>query len=448
MSDAQIPGWRSRLPSRAKFQSSRIAHSGFANLFAFTSQIFIQLVSVPVLVNAFGLKGYGIWLIISTVPTYLVLSDVGLVTAATNDMTIKYAASDHVGVVTVLQSIAVVALTLFAGVTTAITSLVWATVDVIGFWPTELQPHIWALPLLTGYSAMCIFSLIPVALMRATGQYARGTFLYDICTFSESLLIMGIATTTQNLVAAAAAPLIFRTLAVPLIYLHARRLQPDIKLGLDHVSMAEVRRLLPAALGVVAIPVGLALSLQGTSLVVGAILGPIAVAMFVPVRTASRMAVQMAGMVGRALIPEIAAARGRDDSAAESQFWRINRLAKWMILAPATAVFLAFGVQAVSLWTGGKIVPTQELIAIMALTIIFHGSWFLNAILLTAGHDHVSIAKYIVGASICGLLLAALMTPTWGLDGAAASLVVVDAVLAYVVYQQVCRVTARHGAKT
>jgi O-antigen/teichoic acid export membrane protein len=434
------------MPLLSTFRSSRLAHGGLANLFAFGSQIFIQLVSVPVLAHAFGLVGYGVWLIISTVPTYLVLSDVGLVTAATNDMTIKHAAGDRAGVLSVLQSISVVVLTLFLVVTISVTGLVWVTQQSPTFWPSALKPHLWAIPLLTGYAAMCIFSLVPVAVMRATGHYARGTFFYDISTLAEALLIMAVATITHDIVKTAAAPLIFRSIAVPFIYANARRLQPDLKLGLSHVSMGEIRRLLPAALGVVAIPVGLGLSLQGTSLVVGAILGPVAVAMFVPVRTASRMAVQMAGMIGRALIPEVAAARGRGDMAAESRFWRINRIAKWLILIPATVVFVVFGVPAISLWTGGKIVPDQSFVAIMALTILFHGSWFLNAILLTASHDHVSVAKYIVGACTGGVAVATLLCHHWGLNGAAASLVIVDVVLSLLVGIQVRRVMADHRA--
>jgi O-antigen/teichoic acid export membrane protein len=436
---------RWRFPSTAALRTSRLAHGGLANLFAFGSQIFIQLVSVPVLAHAFGLVGYGIWLIISTLPTYLVLSDVGLVTAATNDMTIKHAAGDRKGVLTVLQSISVVVLALFAVVMIGVTGLVGATSDSVWFWSATIQPHVWAIPLLTGYAAMCIFSLVPVAVMRATGHYARGTFLYDIATLIEALLIMLVATITQDIVKTAAAPLIFRALAVPIIYANARRLQPDLKLGLSHVSLKEIRRLLPAALGVVAIPVGLGLSLQGTSLVIGAILGPAAVAMFVPVRTASRMAVQMAGMVGRALIPEMAAARGRMDATAETRFWRINRMAKWIILIPAALVFVVFGVPMVALWTGGKIVPDQNFVAIMALTIIFHGSWFLNAILLTASHDHTGIAPQIVIASGLGLIIASYLTPTYDLVGAAASLLIVDAALAIVIGRHVRKIGQRHS---
>lgn len=444
MTDISQRRWRP--PSLSALRTSRLAHGGMANLFAFVSQLFIQLVSVPVLVHAFGLVGYGIWLIISTVPTYLVLSDVGLVTAATNDMAIKHAAGDRDGVLSVLQSISIVVLVLFLIVTMGITALVWATSQSAAFWSPALKPHVWAVPLLTGYAAMCIFSLVPVAVMRATGHYARGTFFYDIATFAEALLIMAVATMTRDIVATAAAPLIFRSLAVPIIYANARRLQPHLRIGLSHVSMAEIRRLLPAALGVVAIPVGLALSLQGTSLVIGAILGPAAVAMFVPVRTASRMAVQMAGMVGRALIPEIAAARGRGDPASESRFWRINQIAKWLILIPAALVFLLFGVQAIALWTGGKIIPDQSFVAIMAIAILFHGSWFLNAILLTAGHDHVSVAKYIIVVCAGGLGITALLCPQWGLNGAAASLVIVDLCLAFVVGIQVRRVLTGHQA--
>jgi O-antigen/teichoic acid export membrane protein len=410
-----------------------LATGGLANLFSFGSQILVQLISVPILANAFGLVGYGIWLILSTVPTYLVLSDVGLVTAATNDMTIKYAENDDVGLLTVFQSIAVVVSALFVLLTIIVTALVAVSAILPGVWPDQLRPHVWAIPMLTAYASMCIISMIPVAALRASGFYARGTLIYDSCILIEGLLTLVAAIVTRNLVIAAAAPLIFRTIAMPFIYFHMRALRPEISAGLDHVRMTEIKRLLPAALGVMAIPVGLAISLQGSSLVVGAILGPAAVAVFVPVRTASRMAIQMAGMVGRALIPEIAAARGRGDTLAERRYWRLNALTKWMILVPAAVLFGLFGVQAVALWTGGKIVPPQMFVSVMAIVIVVHGSWFLSAILLTASHDHIGIAKYILIACLAGLGICLVLTQTWGLTGAAASLVCVDLVLAVVV---------------
>ena len=44
----------------------------------------LQIVSVPVLVRAWGVGGYGVWLMITTAPAYFALSDLGFAAAATS----------------------------------------------------------------------------------------------------------------------------------------------------------------------------------------------------------------------------------------------------------------------------------------------------------------------------------------------------------------------------
>src|SRR5258708_39598444 len=64
----------------------------------------VQIVSVPVFLHFWGGKLYGEWLIISAIPIYLALSDVGFATVACNDMTMRVAAGDRDGALETYQS--------------------------------------------------------------------------------------------------------------------------------------------------------------------------------------------------------------------------------------------------------------------------------------------------------------------------------------------------------
>jgi O-antigen/teichoic acid export membrane protein len=426
-----------RLTSLAEFRKSREAQGGVANLFAIISQIVIQLISVPIMIHAIGLNEYGIWLMLSTIPTYLVLSDLGLVTAATNEMTIRYASKDSQGVLTTFHSISFVIMLVF-GVLSFLSIIFVGTISLIGdYWAGDFQLYAWSAVFLTIYASLCIISMLPVAVLRATGHYARGTLMYDVCTFVEAMLILVVATISKNLALAAAAPMIFRALALAVIYRQMRRFQPEIGFGRTSVQMNKVRQLLPAAVSVMAIPAGLAISLQGTSLVIGALIGSVAVATFSAVRTASRMAILLAGVVSRALIPELAAARGRNDTDAEDRYWRINGWSKWLMLVPASVLFGLLGARIVELWTNGAVSPPQSLIWLMSLTIAAHGSWYLNVTLLTASHDHIAVAPFVPITCLFGLAVATLLISPFGLLGAAASLFIVDATLALFVGSRV-----------
>src|SRR5260370_8636696 len=64
----------------------------------------MQIVSVPVFLHFWGVKLYGEWLILSAIPTYLILSDMGFGSVAGNDMTMRVAAGDRDGALETFQS--------------------------------------------------------------------------------------------------------------------------------------------------------------------------------------------------------------------------------------------------------------------------------------------------------------------------------------------------------
>src|ERR1700676_1377462 len=64
----------------------------------------IQLGSVPLLLHAWGVAKYGDWLILSAIPSYLSLSDIGFGDASGSDMTMRVAAGDRKGGVETFQS--------------------------------------------------------------------------------------------------------------------------------------------------------------------------------------------------------------------------------------------------------------------------------------------------------------------------------------------------------
>src|SRR6202000_1178180 len=73
----------------------RIVFSFLANGVGKIWVILIQLVTVPVLSVKWGPSGYGIWLMLTTVPAYIALSNFGFGTAAAVDMTQHYTRQDY-----------------------------------------------------------------------------------------------------------------------------------------------------------------------------------------------------------------------------------------------------------------------------------------------------------------------------------------------------------------
>ena len=79
--------------------------SGFgANIYGQVATIFIQLLSVPVYLHYWNTQIYGEWLMLSAVPAYFSMADVGLVAVASNKMTMLSAKGKHAESNRVFQS--------------------------------------------------------------------------------------------------------------------------------------------------------------------------------------------------------------------------------------------------------------------------------------------------------------------------------------------------------
>ena len=69
----------------------RIVRSLYATGFGQAVTVLIQLAGVPLFLGAWGVAQYGQWLILSTIPAYLSMSDFGFASVAANDMTMSVA---------------------------------------------------------------------------------------------------------------------------------------------------------------------------------------------------------------------------------------------------------------------------------------------------------------------------------------------------------------------
>src|ERR1700693_3371692 len=86
----------------------------------------IQLSTVPCLLHFWGAAKYGDWLILSAIPSYLSLSDLGFGDASGSDMTMRVAAGDRHGAIETFQSSWVLLTLVSSFVGLLATAAVWA----------------------------------------------------------------------------------------------------------------------------------------------------------------------------------------------------------------------------------------------------------------------------------------------------------------------------------
>ncbi|MEM8681718.1 MAG: hypothetical protein AAGF97_20405, partial [Planctomycetota bacterium] len=82
----------------------RILRGVGANALSQGVGVLVQLIGLPVFLSVWGVGEYGDWLVLTSWVAFLALSDVGLATAAANEMTMRVGADDRQAAVSVFQS--------------------------------------------------------------------------------------------------------------------------------------------------------------------------------------------------------------------------------------------------------------------------------------------------------------------------------------------------------
>jgi O-antigen/teichoic acid export membrane protein len=182
-----------------------------------------------------------------------------------------------------------------------------------------------------------------------------------------------------------------------------------LSFGIAQAQLAGLWRLFKPALANTAVPLAQALNLQGMVLVVGAVLGPIAVVTFSTLRTLTRLALQMVLVVSHAAEPELASAYGiRNLPLLRSLFLNSMRGALWLALL-AGSMLLVLGSTILAVWTHGKVPFDPELFAWLLLSAVASVLWYGALTVLKAANEHLNAALLYMALSLIAAGLAALL---------------------------------------
>lgn len=292
------------------------------------------------------------------------------------------------------------------------------------------------------YSVLVMNARVWLGAFRASHNYVLGTLLYDGWLPLETLVGVSTAYIGGDLVSSATAMLLMRLLSSVIMWILLRRRLSWLSLGFREASLKEMRELAPPALGALAIPIALALNLQGSLLLAGLAISPAAAATLGAVRTVSRAAIQVAAVVNRATMPELAAAWATKQSDVFHRIVAMNFASLAVILLPAATIFAIFGRIIIQLWTHGAIHADAHFVWLMALALPIHGYWYFGLNLLLASNQHTRISLQLAVLAGISLVPAFVMARLLGINGIAAVLLgfeIISAVLVTVSFRKAYR---------
>ena len=409
----------------------RISRGLGATALGYGFTLFAQVVSVPLFLKFWGVQLYGEWLVLSTVPGYFAMSDVGFSSVASNQMTMQVADGDYEGALTTFQSTWV-----FISVLTAFFLIVGVTV--VWLLPVERWINLSRLAhsdaatiitLLLLYVTVDLQGTLLEAGFRCVGRYASGTFWGTILRFVELVALLTAVGLGASPSVAASVYLLFRIIAQCGYRLILKRHAPWIVYGVAHARASVVRRLARPAIAFMGFPASNALRLQGTVMLVSILLGPLAVVTFTTVRTLSNAAKRAIGIINHTIWPELSMAFGGQNVLLARRLHGYGCQACVWIGAVTVLVLSYVGPWLIEKWTSEAVHPSGTFLHLMLVSGVVSALWYTSSVVPMAINRHERLAVYIFLGTLLSLVLAGWFGSLWGLSGFAFALLVVDAAI-------------------
>jgi O-antigen/teichoic acid export membrane protein len=205
-----------------------------------------------------------------------------------------------------------------------------------------------------------------------------------------------------------------------------RRKNPWLSLGLKHARPDRIRQLAAPALGFMALPLGNAVGIQGFTLLIGFLSGPIAVTVFSTMRTLTRVNFQLTAVLAWAIWPELSAAFGAGNLALARMLHRRAYQAGVAFSAVIT-VFLWFaGPWIYRAWIRHAVSFDTTCFHILLLVAFANSLWFTSSVVPMSTNAHHRLTTAFAAASLGSVAAGWWLIPTMGIAGAPCALLLIE----------------------
>ncbi|MCX5480092.1 lipopolysaccharide biosynthesis protein [Kaistia geumhonensis] len=402
--------------------------------------LIVQIVLVPALTYSWGGAGYGVWLMVTAIPTFIALSDFGLGQAVAVRMTQAVARGQHNEALKAFQSawLFLTAMTATICVAVATGAIIWqlghpdtATAS-SPFTPREISI---AIALSACYAFLSLQLSIQRGIFQATHKFAVSALIVDTLFLVNGLTVASIALLGGGIIGAALGQLSCQVLGLVVATSLARKFEPWARQGIKHADMATLKSLLKPSLGALSLTLSNSLGLQGVVLTIGWFLGPAAAAAFSTSRMLTRIPLQFSGLLTRASIPELIHVKMSGNTRLWRRLLRLNIALSLAIMAPVAIGLTVFGPQILQQMSHGKLSSSHLTFALLGLAASFCSAWMaLGSQLLSENRQssfgHIALTVYLASAAT-PFFFRGDITPTL------CALVVADLVILLRVFQQI-----------
>jgi O-antigen/teichoic acid export membrane protein len=395
------------------------------------SAVIFRLVQVPLLLSFLGIEDYGRWLVLYTLPSWLSLANLGFGSVAANDISMAIGKGDLARARAIFSStFRVVFYILCAGLVLLLPLILffhWEKFLKVS--PARHSEIIWVLVWFTFTTLLSFFGEIFQARFRAARKAHTYMLLYSFRPWIELIFMVVVLQFSTRMDYLAFSVFLSTFIFILSVQWISYRAMPELSYSRHDVDKTILKHLFRKGMAFQAFPLGNALIYQGTILVVQAVLGPVAVAIFGSVRTLVRSINQMLELINQVLWPELSILFGKGDLKKAARLHRMGVVLSIAIALVFVLLLGVFGEKIFSLWTNGSIYLPGKLLLLFLLPIPFNSLWFTSSVIHMASNKHEGLAIRYLIAMTMAVAGCALLSWLFGMEGAAISTLIADIIL-------------------
>ncbi|ASU36716.1 lipopolysaccharide biosynthesis protein [Mucilaginibacter xinganensis] len=395
------------------------------------SILLFRIIQVPLLLSFLGVEGYGLWLVISSLPSWLTLANMGFGSVSANEMSIAMANGDVNKARKILSStVALIFSISLIGILLIVSIVPFIPWEVFIKLPASRHNELAYTIIWLSSSVFLSFTTDVLSGRFRAARRAHVSMLLDSFKPWLELLLMVIVLRFSARYDYLALSLLLSMVGYLIIntWLSGRSL-PSLAFSFKAIEVSQFRLLFRKGIAFQAFPLGNALLFQGNLLVIQGVLGPVSVALFATTRTLVRSINQLMEMVNAIIWPELSVLIGTNDLVKAARLHRIGVGFTFISSVVCVLILSVFGHSIYELWTGKAIALPQHLLILFLLPIVFNSIWYTSSVVHTSCNQHEGLAIRYLIASALAIITCGVLSYYKGVEGAALSTLTVDLIL-------------------
>jgi O-antigen/teichoic acid export membrane protein len=396
----------------------RIVRGSLAQIYNQVVTIGVQLLSVPMLLHYWGAQQYGTWLILSAIPTYLTIADLGFAQIAANEMSVMVGAENRPAALATFQSIAVL-VALFASLAVIGSALIVLVVPFSEIFNLSSVSNGTVQAVLVIFAFQFAISLyfgVIGAGLRADGQFAKMVFLTATSRLLEQIAVVLAAAVGAGVISASSSMLCVRAGITCIAALILLRNAPWLSFGVAHARFQIVKRLFLPSVTYTAYTLGYLVNIQGITLIVGAIFGPAVVANFSVMRTLARLGPTASNIINFSLEPEYSFIYGAGELRKYKWLARRHAYATAGLCIFYLAGMWLFAHWIIHAWTSDRVSPMEPLLTLIAIACACEMMWSSGQASLVSINRHKTVATFYLLLSCVSIVVMYVGAKVYGIN--------------------------------